>query len=121
MIKIPKRLQSKKGLKLIKVSKVLAIDFDGVIHDYKHPIEGRRMGLPISGAKESLLQFKQKGYTIIIHSVRGGSSGHIADFMDYYGLTYDTITNIKPNADYYIDDKAVKFIDWDNVNTIVYG
>jgi len=101
--------------------KVLAIDFDGVIHDYKNPLPNRRMGQPLPGAKESLKRYREAGYAVIVHSVRGGQPEHIAEFMDYYGLTYDTITNIKPNADYYIDDKAIRFSNWDDVNTIIYG
>lgn len=92
--------------------KVLAIDFDGVIHDFKNPLKGRRMGAPLPGAKEALIAYKQRGDTIIIHSVWGDKPKAISDFMDYYGLPFDTITNIKPNADVYLDDKAIRFINW---------
>ncbi len=51
------------------MSKILAIDFDGVIHDFKNPIEGRRMGAPIEGTKEALDKFKSKGYKIIVFTV----------------------------------------------------
>jgi histidinol phosphatase-like enzyme len=94
--------------------KVLGIDFDGVIHDYKHPIKGRRMGAPIEGTKEALERLKRQGYKIIIHTVWGDEKGQktIADFMKYYELPYDEITNIKPQADWYIDDKAIHFESW---------
>lgn len=94
---------------------ILAIDFDGVIHDFKNPLTGRRMGAPINGAKEALEFFKKRGDTIIIHSVWGDKPKAISDFMVYYGLPFDSITNIKPNADVYLDDKAVRFTNWEEV------
>ena len=49
---------------------VIACDFDGVIHDWKHPKPGMRMGLPIDGAKEAITSLKELGHTIIVHSVK---------------------------------------------------
>jgi hypothetical protein len=94
--------------------KVLAIDFDGVIHDFKNPVPHRRMGPPIFGTKEALETLKNQGYELIIFCVWGDEKGQktIADFMKYYGLPFDSITNIKPQADYYIDDKAIRFKTW---------
>lgn len=93
---------------------ILAIDFDGVIHDFKHPLVGRRMGTPIAGCKESLDTLKRLGHKIIVHTVWGDDKGRpaIEKFMKYYELSYDEITNIKPNADVYLDDKAMFFYSW---------
>lgn len=95
----------------------LCIDFDGVIHDHKNPIKGRRMGAPIDGAKEALEKLKDRGCEIIIFTVWGGTdSGRetIRKFMEYYQLPFDSITNEKPNCDYYIDDRAIHFDNWPN-------
>lgn len=96
---------------------ILAIDFDHVIHDKDNPIEGRRMGAPITGAKEALLSFRRKGWKIRVFSVGGaeGKNKWIADFMKYYGIPFDEITNIKQKADYFIDDKAIRFTVWSEV------
>ena len=83
---------------------VLAIDFDGTIHDINNPVAGHRMGPPMPGALEKLSSFRQKGYKIIIHK-----------WMEFYDIPYDEITNIKPVADYYIDDKAIKFTSWSDI------
>lgn len=101
------------------MNKVLAIDFDGVIHDFKNPIPGRRMGKAMSGAKEALHFLRSKGYKIIVFTIWGDEKGQrtIADFMNYYDLPYDSITNVKPQADHYIDDKAIHFTNWDEVLT----
>jgi len=98
-----------------KKDKTLAIDFDGVVHDFKHPIEGRKMGKPIHGTEEALDFFKRRGWTIIVHSVWGDKAEIISKYMDYYNLPYDEITNVKPKADYYIDDNAIRFDTWDSV------
>lgn len=92
---------------------ILAIDFDNVVHDQKHPLPGGRMGAPIEGAADAMYDLKQQGHKLIIHSVGGGNSKYISDWLEYYEIPYDLITNIKPNADYYLDDKAVHFDNWD--------
>jgi hypothetical protein len=96
---------------------IIAVDFDGVIHDYKNPIEGRRMGAPIAGTKEALAEFEANDHRIIIFSVWGNPAGEkiIRDFMNYYELPYHEITNVKPQADLYIDDKAIRFTNWEEV------
>jgi hypothetical protein len=97
---------------------ILAIDFDNVIMDTKHPVEGKRMGLPIEGAQESIVKFARWGYTVIIFTLRGDEKGRgaVAEWMKFYGMPYyKEITNIKPQCDYYIDDKAIHFTTWDEV------
>lgn len=116
ILPIPK-IKKKKPTKPQVDKRVIAIDFDGVTHDYKNPIKGRRMGEPIKGTQEALVSLKDKGYRIVIHSVWADSNGSktIADFMKYYNLPFDEITNIKPHAEYYIDDRAIKFTSWEDV------
>lgn len=93
--------------------KVLAIDFDHTIHDTANPVPGKKMGAPIVDAKEALQHFRAQGYQIVIHTAwRIGDDGRlkvIKDWLDFYGIPYDDITNIKPKADAYIDDKAIRF------------
>ena len=91
---------------------ILAIDFDGVVHDHKNPIKGRRMGAPIEGAKEVVNELKLRGNKIIIHSVWAGNPQVIKDWMEFYGILFDEITDKKPQADIYLDDKAVRFTSW---------
>lgn len=101
---------------------IIAIDFDGVIHDYKNPIKGRRMGAPIQGAKESIINLKNKGHTIIIFTVRANtpqSTKVVSDYLMYYKIPCHTLTNIKENFDIFIDDKAIAFQDWDTTNNLI--
>jgi len=90
---------------------VLAIDFDGVIHDDANPLEGKTLGPPIEGAQAAIrLLRNEQGHKIIVFSVKPPDI--IEDWLRYYDIPFDKITNIKPNADAYIDDKAVRFFNW---------
>ena len=91
---------------------IIAVDFDHTIHDTDHPKPGRRMGPPIVGAIDALTQLKEQGHTIIVHSVWGSKKDIIGDWMSFYNIPYDDITNIKPEADIYIDNKGYHFITW---------
>ena len=98
---------------------IIACDFDGVIHNDKLPVKGKRMGEPMLGAVQAIEDLQEQGHTIIIHTVRGNSPKHIEDWCTFYGIEPDGITNIKPNADYYIDNKALTFSSWGQVLGII--
>lgn len=93
----------------------IAIDFDGTIHDHAHPKPGMVMGEPLPGAKDALLTFKRQGDTIIIHTARDRFKP-VEDWMRYYNIPYDRVTNIKPpEAQVFIDDRAIRFTSWEQV------
>lgn len=94
---------------------ILAIDFDDTIHDTKNPAPGRKMGPPLEGAKDALIEFKRQGHTIIIHTAQS-SFKHIEDWLHYFDIPFDEVTNIKPLAACYIDDKAIHFTAWSKIN-----
>ena len=99
----------------------LAIDFDGVLHNFdKGYFNGTCYGEPISGSLNALKILSTK-YNIIIFSSKclpdrplvNGLTGkeHIIGWLQKYDvLKYvKDITHIKPRAKYYIDDKAIEF------------
>lgn len=92
----------------------IAIDFDGTIHDWNNPKPGMRMGPPMPGAKDALQSFKASGHTIYIFTVRGGADGrqHVEEWLRYYDIPFDWVTNVKIPADWYIDDRAIHFTNW---------
>ena len=94
--------------------KIISIDFDGVIHNPNDRAPGYKMGKPFHGARDSILGMKRKGWKVIISSARAIESQrpYICQWLSYFGIPYDEVTNIKPVADYYIDDKAIEFKDW---------
>lgn len=90
----------------------IAIDFDGVIHDFLNPTEGRVMGPPIPGAKEAISHFLSLGWDITIFTCRGDNRAHIASWLVYYRFPFLPISFEKPQADVYLDDKGLRFDNW---------
>lgn len=83
---------------------VIAIDFDHTI------IEGDKA---ITGAREAINIFREKGHKIIIHSCN--NIGWIIKTLTNNDIRYDQIWEGigKPLADLYIDDKGFHFQgDW---------
>jgi hypothetical protein len=94
---------------------VMAVDFDGVVHDPYNRAPGFKMGRPITGAPEALDCFRGAGYRIVIHTCARSDQGtlhHIEDWLWYFQIPFDEVTDRKPEADVYLDDKAIRFVDW---------
>lgn len=100
-------------------NKIIAIDFDDTIHDKQNPQPGYKMGPPTAGARSALLQFRELGYEIYIHCHWADSPRSIKTIQDwllYFDMPFDTISNIKPNAEAFIDNRAVRYENnWDEI------
>lgn len=97
-----------------KVKKdVIAFDFDGVIHRYsKGWYDGTIYDSPVNGIKEVIEQLKDNGYKIVIFTTRAigiKSKGEIRRWLQKYDIPFDEITNTKPIAKIYVDDRAINF------------
>lgn len=117
--------------KVEKENSTLAIDFDGVIHkNSKGFHDGTIYDEPISGAKEAL-KFLSKKFTLIIYTCKttperplvNGKTGTelIWEWLKKYDMDkyISEITGIKPIALFYVDDKAIRFNNWeDTINEI---
>lgn len=93
---------------------VIAVDYDGVLHNTHHPIPGRKLGPPMEGAKEAMQGLKAAGHTLIVHSC--APARVIADWMAYWQIPYSTIWQGvgKPKADCYVDDRALHHTSWED-------
>lgn len=92
---------------------ILAIDFNHVLHDRDNPIG--RMGAPIQGAKQAMDLLREQGHELIIHSDMARTEGGvkaIEEWCQYYGIPFDRVTALKPTADIFLDDKALRFQSW---------
>jgi hypothetical protein len=88
------------------------VDFDGVIHKYSRGWhDGSTYDPPIPGAKYYLAAMDEAGYEVVIFSTRDAEQ-IIAYLMDY-GFPAYRVTNIKEPAICQIDDRAIRFEDWD--------
>ena len=96
-----------------KNRKTIAIDFDGVIHKYsKGWQDGSIYDEPVEGTLEAIKKLQELGFLIIVFTTRKNTevvSGWIYKKM---GLLL-SVTNEKPMAVAYIDDRGIRFEDWD--------
>lgn len=92
----------------------IAVDFDGVIHDPNNVPKGKQMGQPMPGAVEAMQQLSHHNFVTIftVRAAGPASTEAVHKWLDYFGIPHQRITNIKENFDLFIDDRAVRFIDW---------
>tara|TARA_R100000808_G_scaffold20458_1_gene44233 strand:+ start:772 stop:1164 length:393 start_codon:yes stop_codon:yes gene_type:complete len=101
--------------------KNIAIDFDGVVHTFdKGWHDGTCYGNPIAGSLEAI-KILAKKYNIIIFSAKvrpdrplvNGKTGRelVDEWLQKHDVRHlvDDITHEKPRAEFYIDDKAIRF------------
>jgi hypothetical protein len=94
----------------------VAVDFDGVLHDVENRVAGYRMGRPVEGAIDAMNHLRDEGAHIVVFTVRAGAPDqgkHVRDWLRHFSVPYDEVTNVKPHADAYVDDKGVTFESWD--------
>jgi hypothetical protein len=102
----------------------LAIDFDGVIHTFDKGFhDGTCYGAPIEGVHQALETLSKK-YNLIVFTAKikkdrplvNGKTGLelVEQWLSDHGLRQyiSEITCEKPRACYYIDDKAIEFVSW---------
>lgn len=103
----------------------IAIDFDGVIHNFdKGYYDGTCYGEPIPGAIDAIKHLS-KDYKIIIFTAKAkpdrplvnGKTGTelVKEWLEKYELLnyISEITAEKPRAKIYIDDNGYRFSEWE--------
>ena len=106
---------------------VIAVDFDGVIHKSSKGFhDGTIYDEPIEGTKKGL-EYLSKSYKLVVYTCKAnpdrplidGKTGTelIWEWMEKHDLSkyISDVVYGKPNAKYYIDDKAICFIDWNQI------
>lgn len=109
----------------------ICIDLDGVICELRGSDQTYDELEPIQGAVKTIKNFKDRGHYIIIYTARrmkthasnrGKLVADIAkttlDWLERYGVPYDEIYFGKPWAHIYIDDNAMRFESWDNIESV---
>jgi hypothetical protein len=114
---------------LEKSNKVIAIDFDGVIHnDYLGYNDGTIYGEPIEGSVQSIKRLSEN-YTLKIYSCKSNPNRPLInqktgteliwEWLEKHGIK-ENISDVvwgKPNAVIYIDDKGYRFENWNDTYT----
>lgn len=106
------------------VKNTICIDFDGVVHDHNLGFhDGSIYGSPLEGALESIKTLSMQ-YKVVIYTCKAnpnrplvaGKTGVelIWEWLEKYNVKeyIHSITFNKPNAVAYIDDKAIRFENW---------
>lgn len=109
----------------------IAIDFDGVVHgNSKGFHDGTVYDSPIPGSIEAIKELSKK-YTIILFTAKvkpdrplvNGKTGEelIWEWLKQYNISQyiKEITCEKPRAVVYIDDRAIRFEDWNSTLKIL--
>ena len=102
--------------------KTIAVDFDGVIHAYRQGWQGGVIyDDPVEGAFDGIRKLVKEGYLVVIHTTRAETperTQSVRDWLHKHGaadLANLEITNTKPKAIGYIDDRAVRFTNWEDI------
>jgi len=111
----------------------IAVDFDGVLHTFdKGFFDGTCYGKPIKNSLNAIKRLS-KSYKVIIFTAKArpdrplvnGKTGLdlVQDWLSKHGFSqYITeVTWEKPRAKYYIDDKAIRFLNWDDTLSFIYN
>lgn len=101
------------------IKQILAVDFDGVIHSYGNIWQdGAIYGEPVDGAMESLFKLSER-FDITVLTSRdnhGDVSRWMKEQQSKSGFYFDFhVTNVKPIAVAYIDDRAIRFTNWNDI------
>lgn len=104
----------------------LAIDFDGVIHNFnKGFYDGTCYGEPLPGSLDAIRELSQK-YNIIIYTAKAkpdrplinGKTGTqlVEEWLKKHNVFQyiDYVTAEKPRAILYIDDNGYRHTNWEN-------
>ncbi|GHT63789.1 hypothetical protein FACS189451_10900 [Bacteroidia bacterium] len=111
---------------------IIAVDFDGTLHDGNYP----KIGNPKSGAISAMKKIKDDGHYIVIWTCREGEPQEkMIEWLKKKEIPYDTINDNNPSktaeyknnsrkvyADIYIDDKNILGIpSWNKIKEIIIG
>ena len=94
--------------------KSIAVDFDGVVHRYSRGWrDGSIYDRPMPGARGALAALHNE-FKIVIFTRRAASQGKngIKRWLKQHHIPYDRITSVKPLARWYVDDRAIRFTNW---------
>lgn len=93
--------------------KTVAIDFDGVLADYHGWKDEDTLDPPMPGVREFVQRVWEAGYQVVIHTTR--KPDRVYQWLADYGFPIEIgVSNRKPKAMVYIDDRGFRFTgDWE--------
>jgi hypothetical protein len=93
----------------------VAVDLDGVICSEERTFE-RMLARPLAGAAEFLKWLRAQGYTVVVYTARSWAEHRMTvEWLRQHELEYDLLVMGKPVCDIWIDDRAIRFQNWEQV------
>jgi uncharacterized HAD superfamily protein len=93
----------------------LVIDIDGTICTEEKQFS-RSLAKPIDGAVKALKEINSKGHFIILYSSRTWAEYEMTvEWLKEHEIPFDQLILGKPQGDYWIDDRAIEFLNWKQV------
>ena len=104
----------------------IAIDLDGVIFEYRDWKGVEHFGKPVKNVKRSLTLLQKMGFKIVIYTCRTNPKLHteyplpqlellVRKALLTAEIPFDEVAiGGKPIAHYYIDDRGIRFNDWED-------
>jgi|TARA_Y100000310_G_scaffold160800_1_gene160693 acid phosphatase class B len=98
------------------MKRIIAVDFDGVIHKFRKGwMDGSIYDEPVEDAIKELNMLNKKGYKVVVLTARTEHK-EIQEWLKDKGVNFDIeVTNVKPPAIAYIDDRAIRFTNWNDI------
>lgn len=99
-----------------EAQRTLAIDFDGVLHRYSLGwSDGTIYDNPVTGVEEALEKLHKAGFKLVCLTTREPDT--VAGWLTGWDLLhyFEKVTNKKIPAIAYIDDRAIRFTNWDDI------
>jgi hypothetical protein len=87
---------------------VVAFDFDGVLSQTDGPYEHNHFGPPVKEGMKLLRMVIARGYQPVVFTARKETDS-VAQWMGAHGFPGLLVTNHKPVAIAYVDDRAIHF------------
>ena len=110
-----------------RAQKRLMIDLDGVLHRYSEGYEdGSLYDKPVEGAANALWKLGAVGYTYVVFTTRMTQTDdperqkiEICAWLTEHGFPApEDVTGCKMPALAYIDDRAIRFTNWEDVRKL---
>ena len=97
----------------------IIIDIDGTICTEERTYS-RSLAIPLKDAVFSVNALYDKGHTIIFYTARTWMEFEMTtDWLEKNGFKYHQLVMGKPIGDIWIDDRALAFTNWEEINLVL--
>jgi uncharacterized HAD superfamily protein len=105
--------------------KTLGIDFDGTLCKKQPYGDGLIYEGPNTDARKVMQNLREEGFRLVVFTTRlnPGFPGNvdqklheIENWLIKHDIPFDLVTNNKPSAIAYIDDRAIRFTNWQDIS-----